>query len=253
MDRQSALRHLIRLAMTVCIGIATAAIPAYAGQCDNVTAQKISTNPVQPEYKWLPKTPVGMDIDSSGVIVNGAVALGTFAAAAVAVWAALSDRFRRKKDDLVVARLTAAGKIHTLIWNRDAIAAAAIYVEQAISIAKSAAEPGYPKSKIPAFDIQNRRCASCAKLAHSQLEPLEVLTYEEIRNLVGMPNNCAMHIATAQALLREAIRLLSIAGITTVEPPFRDKCLHESSIHIANAKTSLDHAIRTIKRETQAI
>ncbi|HEF5874806.1 TPA: hypothetical protein SAY52_005485 [Burkholderia cenocepacia] len=188
-----------------------------------------------------------------GVPVNALVALGTFGAAGIALWAALSDRRQRRNDELVIARLTAAGKVHILTRSRELLAAATFNVDQAVSIAQRTTEAGYPKSKIPAFDTRNRQCALLANTAHSQLESLDMLTYEEIRDLVGMPHNCAMHIATAQAQQREAIRLLKFAGQSGLATQFRDKCLNESRVHLANAKTSLDEAIWICGRETQKI
>jgi hypothetical protein len=228
MNRRPFLRHIINIVVTGYIGIAAVSIPAYAEQCDNGATQKIAKTPVKPQYAWLPKTPVGMDVDATGVIVNGAVALGTFAAAAVALWAAFSDRRTRKKNERVVARLTAAGVVDKLKT-----------IHGATNTARDLRQRLYVEDRYPTASPLGRF-----------LKGIDLCTFEEIASMSGLPDNCAMKIAYAQGKIRLA------ASLCEQVPPSNnlkigDELLSKADDALAAAQAWLESAVAICEHATK--
>ncbi|WP_258897528.1 hypothetical protein [Burkholderia glumae] len=228
MNRQPALRQLVNIVVVGAIGIATASIPAHAEQCDNATTRKIATAPAKPQYAWLPKTPIGMDVDATGVVVNGAVALGTFAAAAVALWAAFTDRRTRKKNERVVARLTAAGVVDKLKT-----------IHAKTNMARHLRQHIYIEDRYPTASPMGRL-----------LKSIDLCTFEEIASMSGLPDNCAMKVAYAQGKIRLA------AALCEQVPPSNnlaigDELLNKADDALASAQAWLESAVAICEHATK--
>ncbi|AIO33868.1 hypothetical protein DM39_1542 [Burkholderia cenocepacia] len=144
-----------------------------------------------------PLMPAWTNFGATAFWVNGAVAAGTLAAAATAVWAALSERRNRRQDRLVVGRLTAAGVAQRL--------------ETAAGVTSNLSE---------ALDVMRANGAVSAHYALNLLKSIQAIPrceFDELRCMSAMPGDCAILIAAAQDRLHSAaaaLRLLSASGIS---------------------------------------
>ncbi|WP_321789441.1 hypothetical protein [Paraburkholderia sp. J94] len=223
---QYAVRQFIKCALIGGIGATLLSVAAHAEQCDERSAKMVSIAPPQPALH-LPETPAGMDVDATGVVVNGAVAIGTFAAAAAAVWAALSERRKRKREDLVVGRLTAAG-----IASRLDIAAD---VMSSISAAFNDA------MEIGVLTLEN------ANNMRAGVESIPRCTFDEIKSMVPLRGDCAALIAAAQDRLHVAAGTLHVLSDPGISPGQKVICqgrcrdaLRQSSLLFTRAKSICD-------------
>ncbi|MDN7895855.1 hypothetical protein PPH94_008460 [Burkholderia cepacia] len=228
------MKQLFGIVVTGCIGIAAVNVTARAEQCDNLTAQKSSITPVKATYS-LPETPVGMDVDATGVVVNGAVAVGTFTAAFVALWAALSEQRKRKRDDMIVGRLTAAGVATRL----DIAAQVTCNISAAFQTAIATA------MLTPEMALSMRE----------GIETIPPFSFEEIKCLSPLRGDCAVLIAAAQDKLHVAtgtLHQLTISensrGDMMIHQDLAGKALRESSILFTRAKAICDAESTTVTK-----
>jgi len=220
------MRQFVKLSAVGCIGTAAfLSAAAHSEQCDNhstnVTASAV------PAPAWAIDTPAWMDVDATGVVVNGAVAAGTAAAAIAAVWAVLSDRRRKRREDLVVARLIAGG-----VSTRLDIAAEVIH-----EISK-------------AFDFLTKGdllSSESAMNMRESIESIERVTFDEIKSMVPLRGDCAALIAAAQDRLHVAqgnLHFLSVSVSPNAQRLINiDRCgraLRESSALFERAKAICD-------------
>ncbi|PVX84312.1 hypothetical protein [Paraburkholderia unamae] len=225
MAYQAALRQIFKF--VVFAGIATAAFTAvaHAEQCNCLSTKAPKVAPIKPAL-LLPETPAGMDVDATGVVVNAFVAVGTFVAAAVALWAALSDRRKRNREALVVGRLTAAGIVAKL--------------EEALAITSSVGERFRTAEAAPISVLEfQSMCLSVDSITH--------ITFEEIKCLAPLSGDCASVVAAAQDRLdvvSGALRFLGEPRISPGERMIREghckQALEQSSKLFKHAKSICD-------------
>ncbi|KVP77510.1 hypothetical protein WJ92_02725 [Burkholderia ubonensis] len=175
-----------------------------------------------------------MDVDATGVVVNGAVAVGTFTAAFVAVWAALSERRKRKRDDLIVGRLVAAGVTARLDIAADVIA----NIGQALGIAIET-------------DTLTSQTAGDMRDSIASIPPF---TFEELKCLAPLRGNCGALIAAAQDRLHIAAGALNVLAAPRVAPGQRmfnegqgTQALKESATLFKRAKSICDSESAAIR------
>ncbi|MCW3543199.1 hypothetical protein [Burkholderia cenocepacia] len=131
-----------------------------------------------------------------GVPVNALVALGTFGAAGGALWISKDQRRQQKSDDAIRARLFAAGavpKLESALWKTGS---ACVAVEFACTNLQNV-------SAQTADSLEGH--AQAAKRAAESLEGVPYLSFDEIRSMVELPDNCAMQIEAAQGRMRAAM------------------------------------------------
>ncbi|MDF0501603.1 hypothetical protein POK33_12830 [Burkholderia cenocepacia] len=158
---------------------------------------RLSTYLVGSLFAW-PRTPDWMDVDATGVVVNGTVAFGTFTAAFVAIWAALSERRTRMRNDRVIAQLTAAG-----ISTRLDIAA------DVVSNISEALETAIETETLTSETAINMR---------EGIESIPLCTFEEIKCLAPLREHCAALIAAAQDRLHVAAGALNVLSTSGISP-----------------------------------
>ncbi|WP_156443776.1 hypothetical protein [Burkholderia savannae] len=158
---------------------------------DGLSARLAHAGRAWPSWPW--------DANGTGVFVNGVVAVGTFAAAAVALWVALSERRNRTHGEVVAARLTAGGaspKIQTAIRKTGR---ASVAVDGALIILE-------PDSRNEVGDLSDS--VRAARQALRSLESIPFCSFDEIRSMSPLPDNCALQIEAAQGRLNAAISFL---------------------------------------------
>lgn len=132
----------------------------------------------------------------AGVLVNVGVAIGTFAAAGGALWISRDERRAQKNDELLRAKLSAAGaapKLQSAIWKTGT---AFVVVDSAVTNLES---DGERTAEALGEHVQS------AKRAFDSLQGIPSLDFDEIRSMVALPDQCAMQIEAAQGRLRAAM------------------------------------------------
>ncbi|MDS0850113.1 hypothetical protein [Burkholderia cenocepacia] len=131
-----------------------------------------------------------------GVPVNGLVAIGTFGAAGAALWISKDQRRQQKNDDAIRASLFAAGavpKLESALWKTGS---ACVALEFAVNDLQDVSEQ-------TAESLEKHMQA--AKRAAESLKGIPYLSFDEIRSMVELPDNCAMQIEAAQGRMRAAM------------------------------------------------
>ncbi|WP_343726667.1 hypothetical protein [Burkholderia seminalis] len=172
-----------------------------------------------------PHTPKWMDVDATGVVVNGVVAVGTCAAVIVALFIATRQNQQKMRDDLNRAKLTAVGVTFRL-------GVARAYIVRAIDDIKSEAKSNSKLSNESLFEIVRL------------LKGSDVFDWSEIHNLSSLPGNPAAFLACA----KDRIHLLIGAIESVIDHPGTE------SPTVDNADTAvlaLEDAERWIAKATE--
>ncbi|NIE82674.1 MULTISPECIES: hypothetical protein [unclassified Burkholderia] len=194
MNRYSALTQLRIFMLANCIGITMWSPIVGAEQCPKPATPSASAATLKPAWP-LPRTPEGMDVDATGVVVNAIVAMGTVAAAAIALYIASSTRRQQTKDTATSAQLTAAGVEPRLATAHMNAESAMIYVAKASQFFSTSTA----NSLKEIFEARKE-----IDIADKALSNFEFCTFDEIRSLTPLPNNCAMQIEAAQGRIKAA-------------------------------------------------
>lgn len=133
--------------------------------------------------------------NSAGVFVNVFVAAGTIAAAWIALHIALSGRRQQIYDSHAAAQLTAAGATPKVLNSRSKTGSAIIQVRSAQELLESTSEP----SQANFSDLHDY-----VGIALTTLTGVTDCTFDEIRSMSPLPEQCAMNIEAAQGRIRVA-------------------------------------------------
>ncbi|WP_155636809.1 hypothetical protein [Burkholderia gladioli] len=137
-------------------------------------------------FSW-PHAPDWIDLDATGIVVNGLVALGTFIAAWVALWATQSERRRREQADSIAGSLAAANAVDTL---RNLL----YRVEHALRIS----------------DIVYSERFITAQRIRVALRDSKFLDDDTVRGMTPLDQDCAIQIASAQGRIRLAMQYMDM-------------------------------------------
>jgi len=149
-----------------------------------------------------------------------ATAIGTCGAVLVALHISIADTRRRSREQMTLAKITAAG-----CSLRMATAWAA--VDQALKEVNSAI-------------LQDQKASPAEiSLIKADLEALPTCSNEELMALAPLPDFCAHHIAGAADHIRGAIHMLTLATTR----PGRQAALKGAQIALTDARRFLDHVI----------
>ncbi|MCA8492579.1 hypothetical protein [Burkholderia arboris] len=139
---------------------------------------RLSTHLVGSLFEW-PRTPEWMDVNATGVVVNGVVAVGTCAAVVVALAIAVRQNQQKLRDEMNRAKLTAVGATFRL-------GAARGYILEAIEQVEinSKSNP----------TLSNDSLMKIVKI----LRESDVIDWSEIHNLAPLPGNAGAFLACAK-------------------------------------------------------
>ncbi|KWA22044.1 hypothetical protein [Burkholderia territorii] len=177
-----------------------------------------------------PHTPAWMDVDATGVVVNGVVATGTCAAVIAALYIASSDNRRKNREAMIEARITAA-----TVTFRVGTAIAAIRT------VKDAAE------KALKDDILPKAIPSIA----APLESISRFSSDELLSLMPLPNYCAENIAAGYDRIFIATMFLKKeAEKHASNRSSREQCFQMVRKSLAEAHEMLTRAGKTLEEST---
>ncbi|MBN3744639.1 hypothetical protein G3N96_04210 [Burkholderia sp. Se-20373] len=194
-----------------------------------------------------PHTPQWMDLDATGVVVNGVVAVGTFTAAAVALWAALVEQIKSRNEKLTAARLVAINMSKRLAT----LSATVNLVHATINAAKDLPEVYDPRTpegsrleKDKHFDGRIEK----TKGALVRLQSVRSIPISEIQGLVGIADQCAIRVIDINDALQDAHT--HIASVLRQNHPKQQiRVLGEVSDSLAKAAHELDRVIAAFRHE----
>ncbi|HIE5943647.1 TPA: hypothetical protein ACXN34_001592 [Burkholderia cepacia] len=177
-----------------------------------------------------PHTPTWMDVDATGVVVNGMVAGGTCAAVIAALYIASNDKRRKNREAMIEARVTAA-----MITFRVGTAIAAVRT------VKNAAD------KALKVGIQHHAIS----LLLAPLDTIPRFSASELLSLMPLPSYCAENIAAAYDRILIAIAFLR----KEIENPESDsesrhECLQMVRTAVTEAHEMLIRAGKILEEST---
>ncbi|WP_186177900.1 hypothetical protein [Burkholderia gladioli] len=176
---------------------------------------------------YLAWPPIALAIDSKKDFIDVAAMLGTWAAVGAALYIALSDRYRRSANDLVIAKLTAASITYRLELLREAT----IRIH-AIVIVRMGGDI-YPSTF----------------LVHvATLDSVAQCTFEELRCLAPLGENCALNIAASQDRIDIARNYLEKESLPLSDSAEQIRSLKIVANALATAEQLLTEAIGTCQR-----
>ncbi|MBR8344199.1 hypothetical protein [Burkholderia ambifaria] len=185
---------------------------------------RLSTRLVESLFEW-PHTPEWMDVNATGVVVNGVVALGTCAAVVVALTLAIRQNQQKVRDDMERAKLVAAGVSERLKIVRTRADVALGFVEKKGASAKRATFKTYGES----------------------LHRIAPISFDEIQALAPLPNHCAPKIAAGLERFTIARSHIEAVGNASGETSVEQASLNFQARMLREARDLLDDARETVR------
>ncbi|MCW3581577.1 hypothetical protein [Burkholderia cenocepacia] len=190
-------------------------------------AGRLSTNLVASLFEW-PRTPEWMDVNATGVVVNGVVAVGTCAAVIVALSLAIRQDQQKRNDDLNRAKLAAAG------------------VSERLKIIRTRANVALQFIEGSKAQITNESIKSYVE----SLDRIRPISLDEIHALAPLPNHCAPKLAAGLERFVLARSFLEAIGEGPDDSRDDNTLKHQAAL-LRDARDLLDDARQTIDKSNR--
>ncbi|MDY7807584.1 hypothetical protein U0E23_34725 [Burkholderia stagnalis] len=181
-----------------------------------------------------------------------ATAIGTCAAVIAALFIADMGRRKQLKDERVKAALTAAGIQQRLANTRDSIEFVATGITNIL--AQIELDRGANNTVRKIIDGLRNEEDSIHKAIVEVIRIIDttsLLSFDEIHTMAGLPDNCAMQIAAAQARVHNVRETLE--AIEKFPSSIRRRQLENSRKPLAEASILMSNAVDICAKETKHI
>ncbi|WP_334037437.1 hypothetical protein [Burkholderia gladioli] len=181
-----------------------------------------------------------------------ATAIGTWGAVAVALYVALIGQRKQKKDEWLKGALTAASVQQRVINTHDSLEIAIRRIKDmgdTLALIRSQQDDEKIFSEVKKHTISTINMT--LREVITTITDASEITFDEMHTMTGLPGNCAIQIADAQAKMRNAVEILEQSRTLTFEA--RERKIHLTARPLTDAATLLKNAIRIIQRETKSV
>ncbi|MBU9153144.1 hypothetical protein [Burkholderia gladioli] len=181
-----------------------------------------------------------------------ATAIGTCGAVVVALYVAFIGQQRQKADERIKGVLTAASVQYRLTATQRSIKIAIAKIESMVqSVALIRSQQGDEEMVREASIHASELIKSTLRAVIEVIDDMRELTFDEMHSMTGLPGDCAIQIASAQARIRSAHGILvSALGLRTTT---REQMLQQVQKRLTDAAALIDNAVSICRRETKQI
>ncbi|MBU9643715.1 hypothetical protein KTF36_17845 [Burkholderia gladioli] len=182
-----------------------------------------------------------------------ATAIGTCGAVVVALYIAFIGQQKQKADERIKSALTAASVQYRLTATQRSVKVAIAKIESmAESLVLIRSQQGDDEMMLKAADHASKLTTSTLRAVIEVIDDTRELTFDEMHSMTGLPGDCAVQIASAQARIRSAHEILNSAR--SLRPSTGERMLQQQ-VHkrLTDAAALFDNAVSICRRETKQI
>ncbi|MGS1004039.1 hypothetical protein ACVCH0_20720 [Burkholderia glumae] len=182
-----------------------------------------------------------------------ATAIGTCGAVVVALYVALIGQQRQRADERIKGVLTAASVQYRLTATQRSVRVAVDKIESMVGcLVLIRSQRGDDAMMAEAADHANDLIKLTLREVVEVIDDTRELTFDEMHSMTGLPGNCAIQIASAQARIRSARDIL--ASALGLRPATGEQMLQRQvHMRLTSAAALFDNAVSICRRETKQI